>query len=76
MEPWLQDAMYQKQVFYVTGFAACIRSVRYGIGKQVAIGIVSGVLLAVGKMVALAYEGNPIKEQGDKALAPRLAQTR
>ena len=25
-------------------------------------------------MVALEYEGNPIKAQGDKALVPRLTQ--
>ena len=35
---------------------------------------VSGELSAVGTTVALAYEGNPAKSQGEKTLVPRLAQ--
>ena len=64
VEPWLQDATYQQQVWCLTG------SGRYGRGKQVAIGTVSGALLAVGTKVALAYEGNPKKYQGKKSLVP------
>jgi len=76
VEPWLQDATYQWRVRCLTGFAACARSGRYGRGKQVQVGIVSGVLLAVGKTIALAYayEGNPVKARGEKALVPRLAE--
>ena len=59
----------------LTGFTACVCSGRYGRGKQVAIGTVSGALSAVGRTVALAYEGNPIKSQGYTYLVPRLAQT-
>ena len=73
-EPWLQDATYQNRVRCLTGFAACVRSGRYSLGKQVAIGTVSGALSAVGTMVALAYEGNSTKSQGEKTLVPRLAQ--
>ena len=32
-------------------------------------------ILDVGTTVALAYEGNPTKVQGEKALVPRLAHT-
>ena len=42
--------------------------------KQVAIVTVSGALSAVGMTVALDYEDNPTKAQGEKALVPRLAQ--
>ena len=42
--------------------------------KKVAIGTVSGALLAVGTKVALKYEGNPKKASGEKTLVPRLAQ--
>ena len=73
-EPWLQDATYQQKVRCLTGFAACVRLSRYGLGKKVAIGTVPGALSAVGTMVALAYEGNPTKSQGEKILVPRLAQ--
>ena len=62
-EPWLQDAKYQQKVRCLTGFAACVRLVRYGQGKQVAIGTVSGALSAVGTTVDLAYEGNPTISQ-------------
>ena len=48
---------------------------RYGQGKQVAIGTVSGALSAVGTTVTLAYEGNTTKAQGKKSLVPRLEQT-
>ena len=75
MEPWLQKATYQQQILCLTGFAACIYSGRYGQGKQVTIGTVSGALSAVGTEVALAYEGNHTKAQGEKSLVPRLAQT-
>ena len=30
VEPWLQDAMYQQRVRYLTGFASCIRLGQYG----------------------------------------------
>ena len=39
-----------------------------------AIGVVSGALPYVGTTVALAYEGNPTKAQGEKALVTQLAQ--
>ena len=55
VEPWLQDATYQQRVWCLTGFAACLRLGRYGLGKHVAIGTVSGALSAFGTMVALAY---------------------
>ena len=74
VEPWLQDATYQKRVWCLTGFTACVRSSRYGQGKQVAIGTVYGALSAVGQTVALAYGGNPTKAQGEKTLVPLLAQ--
>ena len=66
-EPWLQDATYQKLGKCLTGFTACVSSGRYGQGKQVAIGTVSGALLDVGTTVALAYEGNTTKAQGEKS---------
>ena len=47
---------------------------RYGQGKQVAIGTVSWALSVVGTTVALAYEGNRKKYQGENILVPRLAQ--
>ena len=65
----------QQLILCLTGFAACIHSVQYGQGKQVTIGTVSGALSAVGTGVALAYEGNHTKAQGEKSLVPRLAQT-
>ena len=74
VEPWLQDATYQQQVWCIRGFTACVHSGRYGQGKQVAIGTVSGALLAVGTTIDLAYEINPTKSQGEKTLVPRLAQ--
>ena len=74
VEPWIQDATYQQQVLCLKGFAACVRSVRYGRGKQVAIFTVSEALSAVGTTVALAYEGNTTKAQGEKYLLPLLAQ--
>ena len=74
MEPWLQDATYQQWVRCLIGFAACVRSGRYGWEKQVAIGTVSGALSAVSTTVALAYEGNTTKAQDKKTLLPRLAQ--
>ena len=74
VEPWLQDATYQQRVRCLTFFAACVRMGRYGQGKQVAIGTVYGALLAVGATVALAYEGNTTKSQGEKHLVPRLVQ--
>ena len=43
--------------------------------QKVAIFTVSGALLAIGKTVALAYEGKPIKAKGEKDLVPRLTQT-
>ena len=75
LEPWLQDSTYQQQVWWPTGFAACVRLGLYGWGKQVAIFTVSGALLAIGKTVALAYEGNPIKAKGEKDLVPMLTKT-
>ena len=66
LEPWIQDATYQQRVWCLTGFVACIRSVRYGQGKKIAIGTVSGALSYIGTTVALAYEGNPTKDQGEK----------
>ena len=75
VELWIQDDTYQQRVQWLTGFAACICLDRYGGGKQVAIGTVYGALSTVGKMVVLAYEGNPIKAQGDKYLSPRMKQT-
>ena len=75
VEPWLQDATYQQQARCLTGFTGCVCSGRYGRGKRVAIGKVSGALLDAGKAVALTYEGNPIKAQGNKYLLPRMAQT-
>ena len=74
MKPWLQDSTYQKQVQCLAGFAACVLLGRYGQGKQVAIGTVSGELSDVGTMVDLAYEGNPTKVQVEKTLVPRLAK--
>ena len=47
---------------------------RYGRGKQVAIGTVSGELLDVGTAVSLACEGNPTKAQGETTLVPQLSQ--
>ena len=58
----------------LTDFAYFVHSGRYGQGKQVVIDTVSGALSDVGTMIALAYEGNPTKAQGDKALVPRLEQ--
>ena len=75
VEPWIQDATYQQQIWCLTGFTDCKRSGCYGKGKKLAIGTVSGELLAVGKTVAFDYEGNPIKAQGNKALVTRLSQT-
>ena len=74
METWLQDFTYQQQVRCLTGFSACVRSGRYGRGKHVAIGTVSGTISAVITTVALSYEGNTTKAQGEKILVPRLAQ--
>ena len=71
MEPWIQDATYQKQVWCLTGFAACVRLGRYGGGKQVSIGTVYRALSSIGKAAALAYEGNPTKVQGENVLVPR-----
>ena len=50
----------------LAGFAYCVSLGRYGQVKQVAIGTVSGALSAVGTTVALAYEDNPTKAQGEK----------
>ena len=72
MEPWLNFATYQQQVRCLKVFAACILSGRYGQGKYVAIGTVSGVLSSVGTTVALVNEGNSTKAQGKKALVPLL----
>ena len=66
VETWLQDTTYQQRVWCLTGFAACVLSGCYGQGKQVSISTVSGALSAVGTTVALAYEGNPTKDQGEK----------
>ena len=74
VEPWLQDATYYKLVRCLTGFSACVSLGRYGRGKQVAIGTVSGALSTVGTIVALDYEGNPTKAQGEKTLVSRLAK--
>ena len=74
MEHWLQDTTYQQQVWWLLGFAACVHLGRYGQGKQVAIGTVSGELSDVGTTVDLAYEGNPTKVQVEKSLVPILAQ--
>ena len=70
----IQDATYQQQVWCLTGFAACVRLGRYVRCKQLAIGTVSEALSAVGDTFALAYEGKPIKAQGNKDLVPRLAE--
>ena len=75
VQPSLQDAIYQERVCCLTGSTACIRLVHYGHGKKVTIGTVSGALLDVGKTVALAYEGKPIKSQGENTLVPKLSQT-
>ena len=74
VEPCLQDATYQQRVWCLTGFTACVRSGCYGQGKQVAIGKVSVALSDVGTTVALPYEDNPTKAQGEKILVPQLAQ--
>ena len=74
VEPWIQDTTYQQRVQCLTGFADCVRLGRYGWGKQVAIGTVSGALSDVGMTVALAYEVNPTKSQCEKHLVPQLAQ--
>ena len=74
VEPWLQGATYQQRVRCLTGFAACVCSGRYGRGKQVAIGTLYGSLSAIGMTVALSYEVNPTKSQGEKISIPRLAQ--
>ena len=50
----------------LTGFTACVRSGRYGQGKQVSIGTFSGALLSVATTVDLAYDGNTTKAQGEK----------
>ena len=65
VEPWLQDSTHQKRVRCLTGFAACVRLGRYGQGKQVAIATVSEALSANGMTVALAYEDNSTKAQGE-----------
>ena len=65
--------MYQQQVRCLTGFAAFVRSDRYGQGKQVAIGTVSGAILDAGTTVALSYEGNPKKAQDEKNISTKIS---
>ena len=74
VEPWLQDITYQKRVWCLTGFTACVRLGRYGQGKKFEIGTVSGAISAVGRTVDLAYERNSKKSQDEETLVPILTQ--
>ena len=56
LDPWLQDTLYQKRLKCLTGLTDFVRSGRFGIVKQVAVGTVSGALSAVGATISLAYE--------------------
>ena len=72
MDPYLQDAPFQKRIHLLSGFAARVRTGYYGKGIQVKNCTVSGALTAIGQTVALASNANPIKTVGSECLLPRL----
>jgi len=74
VDPLLQGTPYSTQVRCLSGFAARVRCGAYGRGRTVKSDTVSTALSAVGKEIALACNGNPIKLGGSDKLLPRLGQ--
>jgi hypothetical protein len=72
VDPYLQDASFQKQIRLLSGFGARVRTGFYGKGNQVKNCTVSSALTAVGQTIALACDANPIKVVGSERLLPRL----
>ncbi len=72
VDPYLQDAPFQKRIRLLSGFAARVRTGHYGKGHQVKNCTISSALTAIGQTVALACDANPIKAVGSERLLPRL----
>ena len=72
VDPYLQDASFQKRIRLLSGFAARVRTGYYGKGNQVKNCTVSSALTAIGQTIALACDANPIKAVGSERLLPRL----
>ena len=72
VDPYLQDAPFQKQIRLLSGFAARVLTGHYGKGNQVKNCTVSSALTAIGQTVALACDANPIKAVGSERPLPRL----
>jgi hypothetical protein len=72
VNPYLQDAPFSKQIRPLSGFAAQVRTGYYGKGNQVKNCTVSSALTAIGQMVALACNSNPMKVVGSECLLPGL----
>jgi hypothetical protein len=72
VDPYLQDAPFQKRIRLLSGFAARVHTGYYDKGHQVKNCTVSSALTAIGQTVALACDANPIKAVGSECLRPRL----
>jgi len=72
VDPYLQDAPFQKRICLLSGFAARVRTGLYGEGNQVKNCTVNSALTAIGQTVALACDANPKKVVGSERLLPQL----
>ncbi len=72
VDPYIQDAPFQKRIRLLSGFAARVRTGFYGKGNHVENCTDSSALTAVGQTIALACDANPIKAVGSECLLPRL----
>ena len=74
MDPYLHGTTYTIRVRALTGFAACVRTGRFGQGRRVQAGTVIGALMSIGQEIALACGENPTKLIGSDKMLPWLQQ--
>ena len=74
LDPYLYGTPYTIRVRALTGFAARVRTGRFGRGRQVQAGTVIGALTSIGQEIALACGENPTKLIGSDKMLPRLQQ--
>jgi hypothetical protein len=74
VDPYLQETTFAHRTRLLSGFAARVRTGRFGRGKQVSVGTVVSAITAVGTTIALARGVNPTKMENSDKLLPRLSQ--
>ena len=75
VDPFLQGERPSTQARILTGFAARVRSGKFGRGGVVKADTVSTALSAIGKEIDMVRGVNPVKRQGSDKYIPRLSQT-